>query len=318
MAATSTARASTEPTATIAAFVRALRQGPSASFSGLTLVPLFGDRADSTVVSLEHAMRAGHVTVTELSHDGDVNCLRVTNTGPTPVLLFDGEELVGAKQNRIVNTTILVPAARSIDVPVSCVEQGRWSYRSASFATGTMLKPAMRRTKTARITRNLRTSGTYDADQCEVWREVADYAARRGARSETGAYADVVATDRATLTDYVGAFPCADGQTGIAGFLGGHLVAVDVVSSPATYASLHRRLVEALAAEALDRPPHNPRKRRVALSTAFAHATGGDLLITGSPGLGTDVRLESPRFVATALLHTDQVVHLALFPRSAA
>jgi hypothetical protein len=37
------------------------------------------------------------------------------------VLILDGEELVGTKQNRIVNTTILVAAGCEIVIPVSCV-----------------------------------------------------------------------------------------------------------------------------------------------------------------------------------------------------
>ncbi len=52
--------------------------------------------------------------------------LRFVNHCERPVLLLDGEELVGAKQNRILNLTVLVPAHQTIVIPVSCVEAGRW------------------------------------------------------------------------------------------------------------------------------------------------------------------------------------------------
>ncbi len=64
---------------------------------------------------------------------GSVPDLRVINRAEKMVLILDGEELVGAKQNRIVNTTILVAAQSTLVIPVSCVEQGRWSYRTLSF-----------------------------------------------------------------------------------------------------------------------------------------------------------------------------------------
>jgi hypothetical protein len=46
--------------------------------------------------------------ITEVSEGGSVPNLRVINKTPHHVLLFDGEELKGAKQNRILNTTILI------------------------------------------------------------------------------------------------------------------------------------------------------------------------------------------------------------------
>ena len=49
------------------------------------------------------------------------------------MLLLDGEELVGAKQNRVLNLTILAPARQAITIPVSCVEAGRWHAESDAF-----------------------------------------------------------------------------------------------------------------------------------------------------------------------------------------
>ncbi len=41
-----------------------------------------------------------------------------------------------AKQNRIVNATILVPAREKVEVPVSCAERGRWRFSEPRKARG--------------------------------------------------------------------------------------------------------------------------------------------------------------------------------------
>ena len=59
--------------------------------------------------------------------------LTVENRADLPVLIVDGEELVGAKQNRVANLTMLLPAEKTTIIPVSCVEAGRWSYSRRDF-----------------------------------------------------------------------------------------------------------------------------------------------------------------------------------------
>src|ERR1700680_626449 len=80
--------------------------------------------------TLDEALEAKTVEVLEVSEGGSVPNLAVRNTGTRPILLVIGEELIGAKQNRVLNTSLLVPAESELKIPVSCVERGRWSYRS--------------------------------------------------------------------------------------------------------------------------------------------------------------------------------------------
>ena len=61
---------------------------------------------------------------------------RSTTRSTSNVLLYDGEELVGAKQNRILNVTVLVAAGATLPIPVSCVEQGRWTRARVDFDAG--------------------------------------------------------------------------------------------------------------------------------------------------------------------------------------
>ena len=74
--------------------------------------------------------------------------LLVENPLDADVLLYDGEELVGAKQNRILNVSVLAGAHSKLTIPVSCVEQGRWQMRSAEFAAARhTAHPRLRRRK---------------------------------------------------------------------------------------------------------------------------------------------------------------------------
>src|SRR4051794_37132935 len=97
--------------------------GEAQCFGGLGLVPLFPAK-DPTLeyIGLDEAAAHGLV-VTEIDQAGLVGTLVVSNPLPYNILLFDGEELVGAKQNRVLERAILVQPNTKIPVPVNCVER---------------------------------------------------------------------------------------------------------------------------------------------------------------------------------------------------
>ena len=103
-----------------------IRVGQPTRFGSLSVFPLFceGNRPVEYLLS-DEGMEAGVVTVNEVAQRGSVPELIVGNRGSQRLLLLEGEELRGAKQNRILNTTVLVPALSQLTIPVSCVEQGR-------------------------------------------------------------------------------------------------------------------------------------------------------------------------------------------------
>jgi len=91
--------------------------GEPITHRGITVVPLFPRRdpgADYT--TLETAITRGF-RVDETGEDGLVPELVVTNPLADQVLLYDGEELIGAKQNRILNLTVLVAATSVTPIP---------------------------------------------------------------------------------------------------------------------------------------------------------------------------------------------------------
>ena len=90
------------------------------------------------------AMVAGTLVVQEVSEEGSVCELAAKNLGDRPVLLVEGEELKGAKQNRAVVSSVLVAGRSRARIPVCCVQRGKWEYSSRQFSPGSCCPPTMR------------------------------------------------------------------------------------------------------------------------------------------------------------------------------
>ena len=152
-----------------------IRIGSPASHGSLTVFPLFcGETRLVHYLLSDEAIQAGTVTVSEVSQQGSVPELVVENKGLCRALFLEGEELVGAKQNRILNTSVLVPAQARMTIPVSCVEHGRWSRTSAFFTPSKYISPYhLRHGLKGSVARSLREKQGHRSDQGQVWDEVA-------------------------------------------------------------------------------------------------------------------------------------------------
>ena len=120
------------PSEDLNSFLSGIRPGPPIELDAVIVPhlagPLVAEAAEADL--LEEAIARGATEVAELDEAGRVARVQGAHGGDRLLLLLDGEELVGAKQNRIVNLTILVAAGQSLHIPVSCVEAGRWARRS--------------------------------------------------------------------------------------------------------------------------------------------------------------------------------------------
>jgi len=115
--------------------LQSVQFGEPQTFKNIAIVPLIA-LADGAFqyLTLGEALAAGGLVITETSPAGSVPELLVVNRGNKPALLIDVEELAGAKQNRVLNTSILLKEASETKIPFRCRERGRWSYASKGFS----------------------------------------------------------------------------------------------------------------------------------------------------------------------------------------
>jgi hypothetical protein len=298
--------------APISAALSILTLGEPVHAGAVTVVPLLVPSADEPDW-LTLAEAGDRVVVTEVSEAGSVPSLSVNNHADRPVLLLDGEELVGSKQNRVLNTTVLVAAGASVTIPVSCVEQGRWAWRSRRFVPGDVsLFASERRKKSGRVTQSLRRRRVHDAGQREVWDAVASKARSLRVDSATGAVHDIYAARGREIEDARARLAPRPRQVGASVYVAGAWAGLELLAGPGLFARAWPRLAAGYIADALgfDAVP----VADGALESVLARVARASVASAPAVGGGDELRLEGGEVVGAALLVDGRVAHLMAFP----
>ena len=305
----------------IADALRSIAIGEPVASGNLSMFPLLNGKEDGKedepdYLTLDEALGKGTAKVTEISEGGSVPELKFVNNGELPVLLIDGEELIGAKQNRVLNLTILAPAQRELNIPVSCVEQGRWRYRSGAFGSAPRTQfAAARAKKMASVSFSLRERGRPASDQGEVWQDIDRMAAHLKVASPTGAMANIFESYSGDLDECVRTLSSVKGQLGAVFAINGEIIGFDLFDQSSTLKKLLPKLVSGYAIQALSRRTAKPVKAPTLeaakeLLDAVSTSQGRSFAATGE---GEDVRIEGPSLSAAALVAKGRVIHLCGF-----
>ena len=301
---------------TITNSLRAAEVGQPQHFRNLTAFPLLHSGAGKPdYITLSKAVQQETASITEISEGGSVPNLLLDNKGDEDVLILDGEELIGAKQNRVANLTILAAAHSKTVIPVSCVEAGRWSYSSRNFDVS---ERAMfhrgRAAKAAALSQNLKATGTYGADQGQVWDGIAAKHVRMDVESTTAAMADMYEQNHGSIEDYVGEYKSVDDQVGVLFAIDGEIEGMDLFDAHATLENMLPKLVRSFAIDALE-SAHRESKQAdgEAASRFLDRVAAAHMDSYPGIGLGTDVRLSAPLVAGGGLVNGDKLIHLAAF-----
>ena len=294
-----------------------LRIGEPDVHGPLAVFPLFGPATRIEYVSFAQG-RAHGVAIKELESGASVNDLLVLNPTDTAVLLYEGEEVLGAQQNRTFDVSVLVDARSDLRVPVSCVEAGRWdgSRHAEAFAPAPQAAyPALRSLKNRAARESVAAGMGARAAQGEVWSEVAEKSARMNVASSTGAMHDIYDRRRERLAEFHGAVRLHEGQAGALVLINGRLAVLDHVSRPEVFAALHAPLVQGYALDALEARADTPAAPGTEAAERFLRRIL-DARITEHDGigLGRDLRFAAEGVAGAGMVAGDELLQLTAFP----
>ena len=302
--------------ATITSYLEGIKFGEIQTHKHVAVIPMLSNNGHGPVyLTMKEAIESGLLTVTEVSEGGHVPELKVINRADKPVLLIDGEELIGAKQNRVLNTTILLKEKSETVIPVSCTEHGRWSYQSGHFEESAyMMSANLRNIKNMSVSYSLQNTGGFASDQGAVWDGISAQAEAAGVRSKTGAMRDIHEARREDLDDWLEQYPLVSEQKGLLVMVNGKAVGLDMVSDTGAFRVIYPKLIRSYLMDAiLEKPGKGIRDIHEKAKSFINKISTCTEKRYDSVGHGQDYRYEGKKIVGSALIHENTVIHMAFF-----
>ncbi len=278
----------------------------------LVVFPLVGTGSNGTYQTLQEALEHRQA---QLLDTEDINEVVLRYRGSDPLVMMEGEEVLGARQNRVFVTTLVAEEPVETPVPVVCVEEGRWSGGTTFRPSDTVAYPRLRAILSSSVFRNLTHTQTYKADQTAVWESIRSTLTRLQVQSRTQSLHDSFEQLREFLDDYLedAAFP--EDTQGLVSLAGGQILGMDLFASSTLFQKFQQWILRGYTLEAMmlmDRSTPYPEPEGV---QQFLEAVQ-TLPYRRFPGVihGEEHRALAQGIVARAAVHRQRLVHLSAFP----
>ncbi len=311
-----------------------LQIGKMQLYEGMVVFPLFSSfEALEDCMGLDEAFEKECVEFKEVSDSGRVPELLAVNKCDLKILILEGQELKGAKQNRTLNTFILLPEHSETVIPVSCTEQGRWRYEKKHFdLTDKLVGNRVRKAISVSVKNNFMLGRKFESNQHQVWEEIDGYQRVFERFNATRSYDRLFEDLEGKVKKYEKYFPPEKGQTGMVVFIDAKLEGVDLVLNKKIYADNHYKILRSYVVDDLERKRRKlgqksdwfrvkmnydlmEQEMRKIIGVFWEETAKSDEFVSKSPGLGYEHRLVGDKVEGNFLVYHEKPVAAHLFPK---
>ncbi|MBE6487127.1 MAG: hypothetical protein E7Z86_00170 [Methanosphaera stadtmanae] len=267
------------------------------------------------LMPLDVGLSMGLVEITEVDENGSVGQLNVINNAVTPLLLMDGEEIKGAKQNRIINATMIIPAKSQQIIDVSCSESGRWNYNSQTFKHSYhMASSKVRRSKQESVNNSLRTSNQRISNQSQVWDDIESTQASLNIESSTHAQQDTFISLEKDIDNYLKHFPLQQKQNASIIIINNQVIGMELLYNADKYSQYHQRYMESYIIDAITQQDEHADDNVDAakLSEEFINRIRLSKIEEYQENNTNDYRLEDDQITGSFIFYEDNLVNASI------
>ncbi|MFC1842459.1 ARPP-1 family domain-containing protein [Candidatus Dependentiae bacterium] len=292
-------------------YLNEIEIGKPIEYKNMKLFPIQVNQelSSKNYVTLDEASKKDWLTIKELS-SATVNTVEVKNNGKKPILLMTGEIIKGAKQDRMIKKDILLPPNKTwVQVPVFCVEHGRWNHVSPEFkSANTCVTGSVRKQATLSECHNA---------QGAVWNEISKSQNKIGVSSSTGTmmanYQDENIQEK--ITDYtknLKNFPgISENTIGVVVTTGNKIICFDMFANNKLLQKYWNKLLKSYSMDCIQSKKSTINQENI--ENFINQIVVSEKKSAQTNGLGQVYKLESNLGKGSALVDRSSVVHMDFF-----
>ncbi|MXZ44855.1 MAG: hypothetical protein F4Z01_07775 [Gammaproteobacteria bacterium] len=317
---------------TISPFPSQLQIGAPTICDNLAIVPLLNKTNPTpTYLTLDEGLSKSLFYVEELDEGASVNDILFRNQSDRFALLFEGEEFLGAMQNRILNVSIFVTPKTKQKIPVSCVEAGRWHHRhqdrekSRFRAANRMHYARGRAMENEAVSMNLASMQEFRSDQSGVWEDIRLKSSRTNAESPSSASDAMYESSESRTNEFLKSFTHEPNHVGSVFLIDGAVSGLEIFATESTHKRMLQKLVRSYALDAIDSSiSRETEAKETSRKFSKQHCVDATREFTkrlrsswtkrfDGVCVGENYRFKDNHLTGGALVHEDQLLHLCAF-----
>ena len=271
------------------------------------------EKIKNNFITFPEAFSKNLVKVEEVNDKGNIGYLKVTNLSEQKLLILDSEQIIGngIRQNRVVNSTTLIPEFSNVIVKVSCCEKNRWS---PAVANELNLSNSLYFSK-GRINNFTDIYTQRNTDQFKIWDDISDKLKEFGSRSFTGSVEDIYNKRRHNVEEIVSSFNPGPDDIGVAIATGNCLVSLDIFLSNEIFKIYLPKLIRSVALDSFKKTGYKSFVKTIDVHKLLRLIELSEKKIdkpnTGT--LGQQIRFNSEVVVGSCLNYKEKMVHFSGF-----
>ena len=270
------------------------------------------EKNNNKYLSFSEAIAKNQVQISEVNKKGLVTKLSVSNKSSDNIIILNGELIIGTqiRQDRIVDSTVLIPGYATVLINTFCGEQYRWSPRlSNKISTSESLYFSSGRAN------NAADINTKLSKQCRIWSEISEKISDFNVKSFTNSVDQIYKKKKVNVEEIVNFFKIPSEAVGVALGINNQLVNIDIFSNNCMLQIYLPKIIRSIALDSFKKISKKSylKKKDVHRFLRQIHQANKQKRKVVEGTLGEELQFNSESVAGSILYHKEQTVHFSAF-----
>ena len=270
------------------------------------------EKNNNKYLSFSEAIAKNQVQISEVNKKGLVTKLSVSNKSSDNIIILNGELVIGSqiRQDRIVDSTVLIPGYATVLINTFCGEQYRWSPNlSNKISTPAPLYFSSGRANNAADT------NTKLSKQCRIWSEISEKISDFNVKSFTNSVDQIYKKKKVNVEEIVNFFKIPSEAVGVVLGINNQLVNIDIFSNNCMLQIYLPKIIRSIALDSFKKISKRSylKKKDVHRFLRQIHQANKQKRKVVEGSLGEELQFNSETVAGSILYHKEQTVHFSAF-----